>query len=292
VIALVLAVAVAGTPCAHSLEGDPAAVEAVSRELGTDGVCRPVRARIESKGDGWIVTSGDASLYVHDARAAAAWLESRTRQDLAAPLLDLAVLDALPPARAEVVATRPALPLEIGARAELGWTDAGSETGAAATFSLGRWWLEPVAIVRGAVSGRLDSSTLAPARRWDTEVLAGARVPWGLGGILLRPGLGVGLGLDGTSRNPCMDCLPVVKDDASTVEAGLRTEAFLDASVPIAGGFAVALSFSASLSPFADGDPTLPSWIPPERQDAGHLALPGAPVYRLRAGAGLSWSAR
>jgi len=294
-----LALAMAASPCkpALALDGEPAAVEAVRRELrhapaSEDSGCPALPARIDVVHGALVVTVEGATLKVHDARTAAAWLESRQRSDLSAPLIDLALLGevrAKEPAIVVATSSDP-LPLEVGLRAELGWTGAGAETGAAATFSLGRWPVEPVAILRGATSERLEPAGLAPASRWEAEALAGVRMPWRRGRIALLPGVGIGLGIDGTSRERCAGCLQVVDDDASSVAASMRAEAFVDTSVRLARGFALALSISASASPFTDGAPTLPAWLPSDREGATHLALPAPPAYRLRVGAGVSWS--
>lgn len=294
-----LAMALAASPCtpALALDGDPAAVEAVRKELrhapaSDDSGCRALPARIDVVHEALVVTADGATLKVHDARTAAAWLESRQRSDLSAPLIDLALLGEVRAKAPAIVAatTSDPLPLEVGLRAEHGWTGAGAETGAAATFSLGLWPVEPVAILRGATSERFEPDGLAPASRWEAEAIAGVRMPWRRGRIALLPGVGIGVGFDGTSRDRCAGCWRVVEDDASSVAASMRTEAFVDASVRLARGFALALSLSASASPFVDGSPTLPSWLPADRAGAAHLALPAPPVYRLRVGAGVSWS--
>jgi len=303
-IGLLLAAAVASAPCPAGLvlEGDPEAVANVRAELGRrpegpGAGCRTLRARIDAADDGWIVSAGGSSLLVHSARTAAAWLESRLRPDLSAPLIDLALLDDVPapadaPPTIAATTARSPVPLEVGLRAEVAWTTEGTESGAAATFSLGGWALEPVAILRGAASGRLEPDGLPPVKRWEAEALVGARLPWRRGPLALLPGIGLGLGIDGTSRDACEGCLPVVEDDASSIAASMRTEGFVDATLRLASGLALALSLSASASPFAKSAPTLPAWLPPDRDGAAHLALPAPPVYRLRAGAGLVWSLR
>ncbi|HEY0839721.1 MAG TPA: hypothetical protein VGD74_06005, partial [Vulgatibacter sp.] len=177
-IGVLLAATIAAPPCTPgiALDGDPLAVARVRDALGSasvgDGACPAIRASVERSGEAWVVSSDGASLTVHEFDAALAWIESRLRTDLAEPLLDPSIL--AEPAAVETVAARPgpSTSIEVGARAELAFTNVGSEAGAAAVLALGLPLFEPALVVRAASSGRIESPGLAPARRWSAEVLA------------------------------------------------------------------------------------------------------------------------
>lgn len=264
---------------------------------------------------------------VRDPALIASWIESRLRTDLAEPLLSLPELpekaerSAPPveeprseePARQEQVAMAEAEPaagaaaavvaeaepaqtrglLGLATRGELGLADGTTpEYGLAAIASLFVGLpVEPTLTLRVATSDRFETEGLSPARRRSGELLAGARLPMQLAFLRIEPGVGIGAGIDSTSRESCSGCGPVVEDGARIASTALRVEASLGAGAELAGGFSLELAFSAGASPFAGSDPLLPSWAAQGGEEAMRFALPAPPAWRMRAGLGLSWRA-
>ncbi|AKU90933.1 hypothetical protein AKJ08_1320 [Vulgatibacter incomptus] len=298
----------------------PIAAELQDRavEIGPDDRCRSIRVRVERSSDAYRIVREDpggdgTSRLVHEPRTLIALIESWARGDLAAPLLDPSLIPpppsnaaaeppvALPAAsQDQAPATAPTAISKVEASAaawalaaggEVGWTGGGDpELGVVASLALRKHAIEPLLTMRWGQSGAVLEAGLPAARRWTTELLVGARAPWRLGAISIAPGLGLGLGLDGTRRDSCRGCSgPVVPDDASVTRAELRAEGSIGVLAALSKDLSLDFALSASASPLASGEPSIPGWAADLGDDARHFGLPPAPRFRLRAAAGLSW---
>lgn len=271
--ALVVVAALAGEavacPPAVQLVGDPALVAEVARVLGARGIatepagCAVVKARVEER-DGAIAIAIESvqaiEREVREIETAATVIESFARDD-AAPLLAVRVVRPAP----VPVATRRRLHLFAGLESALG-SDRSRWVGLHAG---GCWRVGVVCIAaRARSSHRADERGMEPWRE-SWEALFGIDVPFAIGRWSVEPGIGFGPSGMRTRGS---------SDGAYT--NGLRGEAHVTMSIPVAALFAIDVHVAANLLQSIHFD------------DRGNGTLPPEPWGFARLGVGLRYGAR
>lgn len=269
--------ALACPPAAVRLVGDPALVAEVGRELAARGIatdapaCAVVEARVEAR-DGAIAISIESmqaiERAVREVETAATVIESFARDD-AAPLLAtraVAAPAAVAPKRAVPPPERHrGLHLFAGLESALG----NDESRWLGFHAGGCYMLEVVCLAaRVRTSNRTDEQDMEPWRE-SWEAIVGIDVPFGIGRWSIEPGIGFGpsgMRTRGTT------------DKAYT--NGIRGEAHVTVSIPVALRFAVDVHVAANLLQSVHFD------------DHGNGTLPPEPWGFARLGVGLRYGAR
>ena len=272
-------IGVAGAcPAAVKLVGDDDLVAAVAGALHARGIatelpaCAAITARVERR-DSAIAISIDSTQpierEVREIETAATVIESFTRDD-AAPLL--AVREVARPAP-PVAATVEATPIERKPRGL--HLFAGLESALASDSSRwlglqlgGCWMIDMVCLaVRVRTSSRVDADDME-VRRQSSEALVGVDVPFGRRGWLVTPGIAFGWSS------------MVTRGADNEATNGLRADAHVTVSIPVAARFAVDVQLAANLLQ------------PIHFDEKSENMLPSEPWGFARLGVGLRYGAR
>jgi hypothetical protein len=265
-IALVVALLVAlclfaarradAAPCppAVALTGEPALVSAVRAQLAARGIapeapaCPVVRAHVERRG-AWLVVGIDGpdgvpvERAVTEAATAATVIESWTREDVAAPLLET---HAAPAGELAVVAPAPAIPagphgIQLFAAEE---TSLASDGTVWEGMQLGACvMLGPICAAARLHAG----SVVSRPARWDGfarkggELYAGIDVPIAVGRNRLSLGFGAGYGTTFTRHHEDSERMGLEM-------SGLRAETHAGFSVPVTAHVAIDVMVAGSLT--------------------------------------------
>lgn len=302
-----LLLALVATPCEPRVQivGDAALVRPLERALlprvraQGGATCPALRVEVQRRDASIFLTIEETSgrrveRTVQDPEFLAPLVESWLPTDLAEPLL---LAPSQPPTQGSPVVAQPPPPLvpartmvEVGALLEFGVAErGGGEIGMALVSALRLGAIEPTLTLRGSLPSRLEEDGLAAATSRYAELLLGARAPFVLGRATLSPGIGIGVGIDDIQREVCLDCGPIILDEARKSEAQFRMEASMVGLISISDASFLQLGLSAGLSPFASGVQELPGWAAESGESLSHLALPAAPRHRLRASIGFGW---
>jgi hypothetical protein len=274
VVLLALAGEAFACPPSVRLVGDPALVAEVARLLAargisTDASCASFEARVEAR-DGEITISIESmqaiERAVREVETAATVIESFARDD-AAPLL--AVRSAPRPPVAEPPAEAPhrrrGLHLFAGLESALG----NDESRWLGFHAGGCWMLEVVCLAaRIRTSNRTDEQVMEPWRE-SWELIVGIDVPFAIGTWSIEPG--IGFGPSGMRTRGATD---------KEYTNGIRGEAHVTVSIPIARLFAIDVHAAANLLQSVHFD------------DHGDGTLPPEPWGFARLGVGLRYGAR
>jgi hypothetical protein len=262
-------------PPAVRLVGDPALVAEIARVLAargiaTDAACAVVEARVEAR-DGSIAISIDSmqaiERAVREVETAATVIESFARDD-AAPLLAARAVPA--PAKVPAAVAPPSSPhrglhLFVGLESALG-NDQSRWLGFHAG---GCWMLGPACLaVRVRESNRTDEQAMEPWRE-SWEMIVGIDVPLAIGRWSVEPG--IGFGPSGMRTRGITD---------REYTNGIRGEAHVTVSIPVARLFAVDVHVAANLLQ------------PVHFDERGDGTLPPEPWGFARLGVGLRYGAR
>jgi hypothetical protein len=276
-----LVVALAGEayacPPAVRLVGDPALVAEVAQVLAARGIatglaCATVEARVEQR-DATIAIAIDSTQAirreVREVETAATVIESFARDDAAPLLAARDVRRPTPPptaAQPEPPAHKPR-----GLRVFAGLESAiGSDESRWFGLHLGGCWMLDVVCLAGRVrtSNRTDEHEMEPWRE-SWEVLVGVDVPFAIGRWSIEPG--IAFGPSGMSTRGAED-----REDTN----GIRGEAHVTVSIPVASRFAVDVHVAANLLQSVHFD------------ERSHGTLPPEPWGFARLGVGLRYGAR
>jgi len=310
-------------PPAARVEGDPALVEPISRQLADAGVgaatgdCPWMRAEVERSDGGIAVVVHDGEgradrRQLADVDIAATWIESRLGSDLSAPLLAPRI-DVERSAPRASAASDPGFSLAIDTRSMAGGDGSTWRTlGGSVCARLG-WACVGLAAEVGDNRGFSTNDGLTRARRRAIDVQATIRAPVRVGRATLAPSAGVGAVWMRTGRDepdeqswnpdcqpddpsvPCDPLPPMVIGDGFTVsDLHLRARLALSLSVPIADLFALEVGAGIDLTPGAHAQPFAPPppddntdpTMPPPPEDP-ILELPGEPGHLVWWGIGL-----
>jgi hypothetical protein len=314
--------------CPVELEGDAGLAADLRAQLEVAGEsieaagCEAVRARVERSEAGLRVALVDDRGNEHwravsTTTVAALLVESWSRKDLVASLLDPVPPPIAPPepgaprAIAPAAAFAEAQPQPIAAPPpELGFgdlallgevglgSDGGSWLGAAVQGHL-RWaWLEPALLVRFTHGTRRTSALQTGAARHGAEALIGADLALDLGALSLRGGLLAGVGWLATERfgrPACVDCVldAWVGDQLRVSSFGPRVELRAGAALELGAGVAAELRLSGTAAPLAREDDIAPAYAESLAPgDRFKLSVPGEPVWTARLALGVSWGQR
>lgn len=247
-------------------------------------------------------------------KTVAALIESWSRDDLAASLLEPAT-PAIPPppereapaAEAPMKATPTLMEAEAKPKVER-QVSIGLAVGAEIAADLdGNPWFGAALIGRPWRSSwapsfllRVNHDTLAGtadqtgAARTGFELLALLEPKLKVGTFSLRPALGAGFGLLHSTRVSELacteDCPRLVEDDFAVTTPGPRLELRIALAHPIGGGFFAELSAGATLSPLAETEALFPTYVSAlAPADQAGLALPGEPLVLVRAAVAIGW---
>jgi hypothetical protein len=263
-------------PPAVRLVGDPALITEVARILAARGIvtdapaCAAAIARVEAR-DGTIAISIESvqaiERTVREVETAATVIESFARDD-AAPLLAARAVAA--PAK-PVPAVPPSPEHGRGLHLFAGLESAlGNDQSRWLGFHAGGCWrLEVVCLAaRVRTSNRTDEQAMEPFRE-SWELILGIDVPFAIGRWSIEPGIGFG-----------PSGMRTRGDTDGEYTNGIRGEAHVTVSMPVARQFAVDVHVAANLLQSVHFD------------DQGAGTLPPEPWGFARLGVGLRYGAR
>jgi hypothetical protein len=329
-VLLVLAGSASAEPCAK-LDGDPAAVAAVSTELArlgvTVGPACPIAATVETDPNGIAVAvktgAQSEGRTVSDPVIAATWIDSWLQDDFGGPKFTVQLASA-PIVKADVAKAveTPAersVGIALSAGFDQAWTFDGARWNgfsAGACAQLGAWCFG----ARGRYATQDELVAQTAAARRDLSVLATASVEQHVGRIVVVPELGLGVGRMTTSRvdgcrppptcdphdTGCMnpqampECVEHDPEHAYTLDLNdhlhastvtPRASASLRIAIAIADHLWLDGSAAMMLSPFDHGDRYVGAQLPPG-VPIDQIALPGESIGTFELGIGLRWGTR
>lgn len=259
-------------PPAVRLVGDPALVAEVAQVLAARGIatelpCAAVEARVEQR-DGTIAITIEVQTIrreVREVETAATVIESFARDDAAPLLAARAVQRPAPVPIVEEAPHRRGLRVFAGLESAIG-NDESRWFG----LHLGGCWMLEVVCLAGRVrtSNCADEHEMEPWRE-SWEVLLGVDVPFAIGRWSIEPG--IAFGPSGMRTRGATD---------GEYTNGIRGEAHVTVSIPVASQFAVDVHVAANLLQSVHFDARSHGTLPPE------------PWGFARLGVGLRYGAR